>query len=194
MDLSIWTLESLSTPLGTMLIVTDAGQRLRALDWLDDEARMHWLMRRQYPASRVQLRPAGQPSCAAQAMQAYFKGDIAAIDGLEVGLGGTPFQRQIWTQLRTIAAGQTISYRELAQRVGRPAAARAAGAANGANPVAIVVPCHRVVGSDQALTGYAGGLQRKQWLLDHERAMRQPVHRPIAAQEPECLLSDPGPH
>lgn len=172
MDSPCWTLERLPTPLGTMLLVSDAAQRLRALDWQDYEERMHLLMRRQYAGRPLPLAAAGQPSRAALAMQAYFSGDIAAIDQLEVGLGGTDFQRQVWRELRAIPAGQTISYRELAQRAGRPAAVRAAGAANGANPVGIVVPCHRVVGSDQALTGYAGGLHRKQWLLEHERRAR----------------------
>lgn len=189
MDAACWTLERLSTPLGTLLLASDAAQRLRALDWQDHEERMHRLVRRQYAGRPVQWACAEQPSRAALAMQAYFSGDIAAIDPLEVGLGGTDFQRQVWLALCAIPAGQTISYRELAQRVGRPAAVRAAGAANGANPVGIVVPCHRVVGSDQALTGYAGGLHRKQWLLDHERR-----HRPIAAQEPECLRPNPAPH
>lgn len=172
MDACPWTLEHLPSPLGTLLVVTDGAQRLRALDWQDHEPRMHLLMRRQYAGSPVRLHCTGaaQPSRAALAMQAYFSGDIAAIDRLEIALGGTDFQRQVWAQLRAIPAGQTISYRELAQRIGRPAAVRAAGAANGANPVGIVVPCHRVVGSDQTLTGYAGGLHRKQWLLQHERA------------------------
>lgn len=172
MDACFWALERLSTPLGTLLVVTDGAQRLRALDWQEYEERMHLLMRRQYAGRALPLHApsTAQPSRAALAMQAYFSGDIAAIDPLEIALGGTDFQRQVWSQLRAIPAGQTISYRELAQRIGRPAAVRAAGAANGANPVGIVVPCHRVVGSDQALTGYAGGLQRKQWLLEHERS------------------------
>lgn len=172
MDGSPWLLERLTTPLGTMLLVTDGAQRLRALDWQEYEERMHWLMRRHHAGRALALHSPSTalPSPAALAMQAYFSGDIAAIDRLETALGGTDFQRQVWAQLRAIPAGQTISYRELAQRIGRPAAVRAAGAANGANPVGIVVPCHRVVGSDQALTGYAGGLHRKQWLLEHERA------------------------
>lgn len=180
MHAEIWTQEHLDTPLGGLLMVSDAQQRLRVLEWQDGEPRMHALLGQQYPSGTPALVASATASRAAQAMQAYFGGDLAAIDTLEVGWGGTVFQRQIWQLLRAIPAGQTITYQELALRAGRPAAARAAGAANGANPLAIVVPCHRVVGSKQQLTGYAGGLQRKQWLLAHERAMAT-----IAAQEPE---------
>ena len=99
---------------------------------------------------------------------AYFKGDLTAIDGLKVANGGTDFQRAVWKALRAIPAGGTITYGALAARLGRPKAARAVGLANGANPIAIVVPCHRVVGADGSLTGYGGGMARKQWLLAHE--------------------------
>lgn len=114
--------------------------------------------------------PAPSPGPVGAALTAYFAGDLAAIDGLEVELHGTPFQVEVWTALRDIPAGATWSYAELARRVGRVRAVRAVGAANGANPISIVVPCHRVVGANGALTGYGGGLERKQWLLRHERA------------------------
>ncbi|MFC0708705.1 methylated-DNA--[protein]-cysteine S-methyltransferase [Azorhizophilus paspali] len=165
-------LERVETPLGQMLLVTDEQGKLRALDWHDHEDRMHLLMRRQYPGVRVGLREAMCESCAAQAMCAYFDGDIAVIDKLAVATGGTDFQRQVWAALRDISGGETLSYRDLATRIGRPSAVRAVGLANGANPVGIVVPCHRVIGSDRTLTGYGGGLERKQWLLDHERKWR----------------------
>jgi methylated-DNA-[protein]-cysteine S-methyltransferase len=84
--------------------------------------------------------------------------------------GGTEFQRAVWTALCTIPAGQTLTYKGLAARIGKPAAIRAVGLANGANPVGIVVPCHRVIGSDGSLTGYGGGVDRKRWLLAHEGA------------------------
>jgi len=100
----------------------------------------------------------------------YFEGDIAALDDIAVDLHGTEFQRRVWSALRDIAAGTTISYGELARRIGRPRAVRAVGAANGANPVSLVLPCHRVVGTSGTLTGYGGGLHRKQWLLVHEGA------------------------
>lgn len=165
-------LERVPTPLGQMLIVTDEQGLLRALDWHDHEARMHELMRRQYPAGQPQLRDTAHRSIATQAMQAYFDGDIAVIHQLEVATGGTDFQRQIWTALRGIPDGETVSYGELARRIGNPAAVRAVGLANGANPISIVLPCHRVIGSNRSLTGYGGGLPRKQWLLQHENALR----------------------
>ena len=99
---------------------------------------------------------------------AYFQGDLQAIDALAVRARGTPFQESVWAALRMIPVGSTISYGELARRIGRPSAVRAVAAANGANPVAIVVPCHRVIASTGKLHGYAGGLQRKAWLLQFE--------------------------
>src|SRR5690606_5527006 len=97
-----------------------------------------------------------------------FEGDISALDALPVVTGGTEFQRRVWAALRQIPAATTISYGQLAARIGAPAASRAVGLANGANPVPIVVPCHRVIGANGKLTGFGGGLPRKQWLLSHE--------------------------
>jgi O-6-methylguanine DNA methyltransferase len=101
-------------------------------------------------------------------LDAYFAGDLAALDQITVRPAGTPFQRRVWDVLRTIRAGTTSSYRDLAVRIGSPSAIRAVGAANGANPIPIVVPCHRVIGTNGALVGYGGGLDRKRWLLAHE--------------------------
>jgi methylated-DNA-[protein]-cysteine S-methyltransferase len=98
----------------------------------------------------------------------YLGGDLDALAPVVVETGGTPFQRSVWTALRDIPPGTTVSYRELARTIGSPAAVRAVGAANGANPISIVIPCHRVIGSDGSLTGYAGGMERKRWLLEHE--------------------------
>lgn len=112
------------------------------------------------------------PASLTQALEAYFEGRIDALAGLEVATGGTPFQRRVWMALRAIPAGRTISYGKLAATLGVASASRAAGSANGANPIAIVVPCHRVIGANGTLTGYAGGLSRKRWLLDHENALR----------------------
>jgi methylated-DNA-[protein]-cysteine S-methyltransferase len=92
------------------------------------------------------------------------------VDEIAVCTEGTPFQKQVWGELRSIAVGTTLSYGELAKRIGRPGASRAVGSANGSNPIAIVVPCHRVIGSNGALTGYGGGMERKRWLLQHEGA------------------------
>ena len=112
-----------------------------------------------------------QTESAAAALKRYFAGDLRALDSIEVDTSGTPFQRLVWTTLRKIPAGTTWSYARLAKEIGRPSAVRAVAAANGANPVSIVVPCHRVIGSDGSLTGYGGGLPRKRWLLVHEGAL-----------------------
>jgi methylated-DNA-[protein]-cysteine S-methyltransferase len=104
-----------------------------------------------------------------RSVQRYFDGELGALDGLAVRTGGTAFQRSVWAELRRIPVATTISYGQLAGRIGRPSASRAVGMANGANPVAIVVPCHRVIGANAKLTGYGGGLHRKAWLIAHER-------------------------
>jgi methylated-DNA-[protein]-cysteine S-methyltransferase len=108
------------------------------------------------------------PKVVADALAAYFRGDLRAIDSLEIDPRGTEFQRRVWATLRTIPAGTTWSYARLAQAVGQPSAMRAVGAANGRNPIALVVPCHRVIASDGTLGGYGGGLDKKRWLLRHE--------------------------
>ncbi len=104
-------------------------------------------------------------------IEAYFRGDLGAVDDLEVDGGGTPFQRRVWQALREVPAGETASYQELAAELGRPTASRAVGSANARNPIALVVPCHRIVRSDGNLGGYAYGLTRKRWLLEHEGAL-----------------------
>ena len=103
-----------------------------------------------------------------EVMEAYFAGDVEAIDTLTVETRGTPFQQQVWRRLREIPVGSTISYGELARRVGRPKAQRAVGMANAANPVTLIVPCHRVIRTGGALGGYGFGLDYKRWLLAHE--------------------------
>jgi methylated-DNA-[protein]-cysteine S-methyltransferase len=107
---------------------------------------------------------------AARQLRAFFAGELTTFD-LPLAPAGTPFQRAVWDALRAIPFGETRSYRDVAVGLGAPSAVRAVGAANGKNPLAIVVPCHRVVGSSGALTGYAGGLARKRWLLAHERSV-----------------------
>src|SRR5205807_153827 len=102
----------------------------------------------------------------ADRIAAYFGGDVTALDGIETDPDGTEFQKLVWRELRRTSAGERRSYVAIARAIGRPGAARAVGAANARNPVALVVPCHRVVGADGSLTGYAGGLERKQWLLE----------------------------
>lgn len=110
------------------------------------------------------------PAGAITSLRAYFSGVLDAIEQIDVAPAGTEFQRKVWSQLRKTKPGETISYGRLASKIGSPRAVRAVGAANGANPIAIVIPCHRVVGADGGLVGYGGGIERKQWLLGHEGA------------------------
>jgi methylated-DNA-[protein]-cysteine S-methyltransferase len=160
--------ERLPTPIGELLLVADAAGRLRAVDWTDHEAEMRAALRQHYGDGGFTLTAATNPGGCTAALAAYFAGDLGAIDSVATATGGTEFQRTVWRALRQIPCGQTISYATLARRIGRPAAVRAVGLANGANPISIVVPCHRVIGSDGSLTGYGGGLHRKRWLLAHE--------------------------
>ena len=114
---------------------------------------------------------ARDPAGAASRLRRYLDGELDALDDIAVDLGGTPFQARVWAALRQIPVGATWSYADLARKIGSPAAVRAVGAANGQNPVSLVVPCHRVIASDGALCGYGGGIERKRWLLTHERAL-----------------------
>lgn len=116
---------------------------------------------------------------AREELQAYFRGELSVFT-VPVVLSGTPFQRRVLEELQRIPYGQTISYGELARRIGRPAAVRAVGAANGRNPISIIVPCHRVIGASGALTGFGGGLPRKQKLLQLEGAGADRGARPAA--------------
>lgn len=162
-------LERIQTPIGEMLLVTDqTRQYVHALDWQDYETRLHVLMKRQYKNSIFSLQLTKEKSSAHHLMLQYFAGNIHSIDHIQTNTGGTEFQKAVWRELKNIEAAHPISYRTLASRIGKPAAIRAVGAANGANPIGIIVPCHRVIGANNALTGYGGGLERKKWLLNHE--------------------------
>jgi methylated-DNA-[protein]-cysteine S-methyltransferase len=155
------------SPLGTIVIVVD-GDRLCALDFEEYSGRMMRLLTRRY--NEVQLKQVADPHGFSTRIAGYLAGAYACLAEIPVQTGGTPFQQQVWSALREIPAGETRSYSQLAARIGRPGAARAVGMAVSLNPVAIVLPCHRVVGCRAALTGYAGGLERKRWLLRHEQA------------------------
>jgi methylated-DNA-[protein]-cysteine S-methyltransferase len=149
------------SPVGPLtLLASDAG--LRAVLWdVDDEARVR-------VSARIVDRPDHEVlAAAARQLDEYFAGDRRQFD-LPLDPVGTTFQRQAWAVLCAIPFGERISYGEQARRLGDPRKARAAGAANGRNPISIVVPCHRVVGADGSLTGFAAGTDRKAWLLDHE--------------------------
>lgn len=166
-----FTLSRIPTNLGTLLLVTDEKGAVRACEYEDYEPRMLKLLRLHYGA--VTLRPGPAPAAVASALTRYFAGDLAALDELPCATNGTDFQRLVWAALRRIKPGTTLSYGQLAAQLGRPQASRAVGLANGANPVSIIVPCHRVIGANGALTGYAGGIARKQWLLAHEGALQR---------------------
>ena len=157
--------DELASPVGLVYVVSD-GINLRAVDFEGFESRLHRLLTRHYAQYAMHSRR--DPGGAVSRLADYFAGDITAIDGLAVATNGTAFQKEVWAALRAVPAGTTVSYGTIADRIGRPKACRAVGLANGSNPVAIVVPCHRIVGADKGLTGYGGGLERKQWLLGHE--------------------------
>jgi methylated-DNA-[protein]-cysteine S-methyltransferase len=159
--------DKVASEIGDIVLVTD-GESLVALDYADYEPRMLKLLKARYGA--FELKQVDNPGGFSDRVKAYLAGEFSSLDNIPVNTGGTPFQQAVWQALRTIPVGAVVSYKELAQRVGRPTAYRAVGMTNSRNPVAIVLPCHRVVGSNAALTGYAGGLERKRWLLLHEGA------------------------
>lgn len=160
------TLDRVTTPVGEVLLVTGPEGAVRALDFAGYEDRMHRLLGRHSP--RAVLSEGRAAEGVRRAVEAYFGGDVRALDALPVQTGGTDFQKAVWAALRAIPAGETRSYGQLAAAIGSPRAVRAAGLANGQNPIAVIVPCHRVIGANGTLTGYAGGLERKRWLLAHE--------------------------
>jgi methylated-DNA-[protein]-cysteine S-methyltransferase len=161
--------DQLSTPIGDMRIVADQSGHLRVAFFAENDADILRYLRRHYGEHGFTLEPADNPCGITEAIDRYFAGDLSAIDDLPVQAVGTGFQREVWRALRKIPCGTTTSYGKLARQIGRPEAVRAVGLANGANPIAVVVPCHRVIGSDGSLTGYGGGIDRKRWLLRHEQ-------------------------
>ncbi|GIW45111.1 MAG: methylated-DNA--protein-cysteine methyltransferase [Candidatus Binatia bacterium] len=155
------------TPLGRLWLVLDGEEGIHQAFWdgQQDEAERHW--RRWYGSSPRPRETRGANGVAAK-LVAYFAGHVRALDTLTVRARGTPFQQKIWRLLRSVPAGSPVSYATIARNAGLPGASRAVGQAVGANPVTLIVPCHRLVASSGALGGYAGGVHRKRWLLDHE--------------------------
>ena len=159
--------DRIPTPAGEALVMWDRDLRLRVFDCAGYEPRMRRLLERHY--GPVELKEAAAPKSLKSALGAYFDGDLTSLDTIACATtAGTEFQHTVWAALRNIPAGTTLSYGALAQRIGKPAAVRAVGLANGANPIGLVVPCHRVIGANGSLTGYGGGIERKRWLLRHE--------------------------
>ncbi len=150
-----------ASPVGELtLVASDRG--LVAILWPDDDpARVKLEERQRDPEQAILVATAHQ-------LTDYFEGNRRIFD-LPLDMRGTDFQQQVWRALLTIPFGETRSYGQLASAIGRPTASRAVGAANGRNPLSIVAPCHRVIGGNGALTGFAGGMETKQWLLEHER-------------------------
>jgi len=159
-------LERTQTPLGEGVLISDQDGALRLFYWDDPTHRWKPALRQRY--GEVALKEKKNAFPHATALRKYFDGDIGAIDEINVAFNGTPFQNKVWNALRKIPGGTTTSYGALAKKIGKPDAVRAVGLANGQNPISLIVPCHRVIGSNGSLTGYGGGLPRKRWLLDHE--------------------------
>jgi methylated-DNA-[protein]-cysteine S-methyltransferase len=166
---NIFALDRVRTPIGGLMLVTDEAGDLRAANFDDYEERLHRSLRLIYAGiGGHELRKARAPAPLRQRIEAYFDGKLDAIDGIKVVTGGTSFQQKVWKALRRIAAGRTETYSAIARRIGAAEAIRAVGAANGANPVSVIVPCHRLIGANGSLIRYGGGLERKHWLLQHE--------------------------
>jgi len=148
------------SPIGTLRLVGDSSG-LRRLDFVEGSTNVSGI-----DADWVE--DAAAMDDVIEQLGAYFAGERVEFD-LRLAPRGTPFQRRVWDALLRVPCGQTCSYGDVAQRLGQPGASRAVGAANGRNPIAIVIPCHRVVAADGTLGGYSSGLKRKRWLLDHEQ-------------------------
>jgi len=162
-------LTTVDSPIGTLTVAAH-GTAVCLVHFGSSSAQVRAALAKWYPGEPAETR--SDPGGAVSTLTRYFQGDLAILDDVEVELNGTPFQQRVWNALRSVRAGTTMSYAELAAHVGTPSAVRAVGAANGANPVAIVLPCHRIIGSNGSLTGYGGGLERKRWLLNHEGVHR----------------------
>jgi methylated-DNA-[protein]-cysteine S-methyltransferase len=161
-------IDHLPTPIGAMRIVADTEGKLRIAYFAEDDEDIRRHLQRHYGKDGFILESQQNPHGLTEILTRYFAGDLDAIDSIPVKAIGTTFQQDVWHALREIPCGTTTSYGKLAAHIGRPSAVRAVGLANGSNPIAVVVPCHRVIGSNGSLTGYGGGLNRKRWLLDHE--------------------------
>jgi methylated-DNA-[protein]-cysteine S-methyltransferase len=180
--------DKMKTPLGDLILLADEAGNLRAIEWADHEDRIRASLSRRHRSMEITTEFRANPFGLTAALEAYFAGDIESIQTLPVSTTGTPFQESVWKALRSIPGGKTTSYGNLAKQLGVPAAVRAVGLANGANPISIVVPCHRVIGTNGSLTGYGGGLHRKRWLLEHEQKCR-PGTGPSRSPTTKSLVS-----
>ncbi len=165
-------LSQLESPLGDIVLAFSEGG-LCALQFDQSPAQVRARLERSYPEAKFGM--VSSASEVVEKLRAYFSGALQGLETIPVVPKGTPFQQRVWTALRAIPIGQTRSYLQIAKAIGNPSAVRAVGAANGQNPIAVVVPCHRVIASNGTLCGYGGGLWRKEWLLEHERQIRLPL-------------------
>lgn len=159
---------SMTSPIGDIMFAHDVDATLYAADFADCEMRFLKGLQRRFGNLHLKSVVKGPDKAVKVAFEAYFAGEFSVMDLLQLRMNGTAFQNVMWSALRKLPAGETMAYSTFAERLGRPTAARAIGHANGANPFNIVVPCHRLLGANGNLTGYAGGLHRKRWLIDHE--------------------------
>lgn len=158
-------LDTINSTIGNILVITDRDY-LCAVEFEDYQPRTLKFLEKRF--RQFQLQPVENPLGISKRIQAYLQGDYHSLDNIPVSTGGTAFQQQVWMMLRSIPAGTVINYGQLAAQLGKVNASRAVGFANSQNPISIVLPCHRVIGANGQLTGYAGGLERKRWLLEHE--------------------------
>jgi len=165
--------DRISSPLGDLLLYS-TPEAVCALDFADLSSAIDLRLRRRDGAFRTSP---GSNAEAARCIGAYFSGDVSALDAIAIDPAGTPFQRDVWRAMRRVAPGTTRTYSWLADAIGRQAAVRAVGGAGARNPIAVIIPCHRIVGADGSLVGYAGGVERKRWLLGHERAAARVLER-----------------
>ena len=160
--------DRIPTPIGDMILVAQDGVLL-LLEFEDATGRVQREMKLRL--KNFELQPTTNPFGLTDIIRDYYGGNIHAIDNILTDGGGTSFEKSVWAELRKIPCGSTVSYGHIARKLGDINMSRAVGTANGRNPIAIVVPCHRVIGGDGSMTGYGGGIHRKEWLLRHEGAL-----------------------
>lgn len=163
--MTILTTSNINSPIGKLTLIYD-NQKLCALEYPEYHDRMSQLLKKRY--GDFTLEKAAPSNIITEKLQKYFLGDITSIIDISTSISGTSFQQEVWKSLQNIPAGTTSNYKEIAVNIKKPHAARAVGYANSLNPIAIVIPCHRVISANGKINGYAGGTERKKWLLQHE--------------------------
>ncbi len=163
--------DRMETPLGDIVLSFDKAGKIYSLDWKNPGRSATHSAERYY--KNLQLEHQALPPKISNALHAYFDGDLKTIEGLAIHLDGTPFQNSVWRALCEIPVGEVCSYVDIAKKLNNPGAMRAVGMANNANPISIIVPCHRVIGADGKMVGYGSGVDRKKWLLRHEGYLDQ---------------------